>query len=166
MLLVGKHKKTGLFEKKLTLVVVGFHSGTQMGHTKTRKMGLFLCPLGPISYWKTKWGSLTHFLRPIRTGFALMRKICCPQLTQMWAEAGLSPVLALPRYWSKKSVVLTIWFVFRLRRKTKETSSERKFLMNKKNKQRRVIRCVLHLQAEIVVFGRFANGRTDGQTLI
>ena len=102
MLLVGKHKKTGLFEKNLTLVVVGFHSGTQMGHTKTRKMGLFLCPLGPISYWKTKWGSLTHFLRPIRTGFALMRKICCLQLTQMWAEAGLSPALALPRYWSSK----------------------------------------------------------------
>ena len=34
MSLVGKHKRTGVFKKILTLVVVGFHNGTQVGHEK------------------------------------------------------------------------------------------------------------------------------------
>ena len=42
--LVGKHDKTEILYTFLTLLVVSFHSGTQVGHTKTRKTGLFFGP--------------------------------------------------------------------------------------------------------------------------
>ena len=42
--LMGKHEKTEILYTFLTLFVVSFHSGTQVGHTKTHNMGLFLGP--------------------------------------------------------------------------------------------------------------------------
>ena len=42
--LVGKHEKTEILYTFLSLLVVSFHSGTQVGHTNTRKTGLFFGP--------------------------------------------------------------------------------------------------------------------------
>ena len=42
--LVGKHEKTEILYTFLSLLVVSFHSGTQVGHTKTRQMGHFFGP--------------------------------------------------------------------------------------------------------------------------
>ena len=42
--LVGKHEKTEILFTLLTMLVVSFHSGTQVGHTKTRQMGQFFGP--------------------------------------------------------------------------------------------------------------------------
>ena len=52
--LVGKHEKTEILYTFLTLLVVSFHSGTQVGHTKTRKMGLFSGPLEANFFSKVK----------------------------------------------------------------------------------------------------------------
>ena len=52
--LVGKHEKTGILYTFLTLLVVSFHSGTQVGHTKTRKMRLFSDPLEAKFFSKIK----------------------------------------------------------------------------------------------------------------
>ena len=52
--LMGKHEKTEILYTFLTLLVVSFHSGTQVGHTKTRKMGLFSGPLEAIFFSKVK----------------------------------------------------------------------------------------------------------------
>ena len=42
-----------------------------------------------------------------------MRKICCPQLTQAWAEAGLYTVLAFTRTWSVRGRVRPSRVIFR-----------------------------------------------------
>ena len=42
--LVGKHEKTEILFTFLTMLVVSFHSGTQVGHKKTRQMGQFFGP--------------------------------------------------------------------------------------------------------------------------
>ena len=42
--LVGKHEKTEILYTFLSLLVVSFHSGTQVGHTETRQMGQFFGP--------------------------------------------------------------------------------------------------------------------------
>ena len=52
--LVGKHEKTEILFTLLTMLVVSFHSGTQVGHTKTRKMGLFSGPLEANFFSKVK----------------------------------------------------------------------------------------------------------------
>ena len=50
--LMGKHEKTEILYNFLTLFVDSFHSGTQVGHTKTRKMGLFSDPLEAKFFFK------------------------------------------------------------------------------------------------------------------
>ena len=42
--LMGKHEKTATLCTFFILFVVSFHSGTQVGHTKTRQMGQFFGP--------------------------------------------------------------------------------------------------------------------------
>ena len=42
--LVGKHEKTEILYTFLSLLVVSFHGGTQVGHTKLRQMGQFFGP--------------------------------------------------------------------------------------------------------------------------
>ena len=52
--LMGKHEKTEILFTFLTLFVVSFHSGTQVGHTKTRQMRLFSDPLEAKFFSKIK----------------------------------------------------------------------------------------------------------------